>query len=90
MSTTQLTLCILLLLAAYGFVGEMDDEEALRSARQAGILGEVRLACTPSRYGSAGNADRMEEIGSVRIVRTTQGPARSPVRTLRCVVLDEE
>ena len=53
-------------------------------------MGEVRLACTPSRYGSAGNADRMEEIGSVRIVRTTQGPARSPVRTLRCVVLDEE
>ena len=90
MSTTQLTLCILLLLAAYGFVGEMDDEEALRSARQAGILGEVRLACTPSRSGPTGNPDRIEEIGSVRIVRTTQGPARSPVRTLRCVVLDEE
>jgi hypothetical protein len=90
MSTTQLTLSILLLLAAYGFVGEMDYEEALRSARQAGILGEVRLACTPSRFGPKGNPDRIEEIGSVRTFRTTQAPARSFVGTLRCVVLDDE
>jgi hypothetical protein len=90
MSITQLTLSIVLVLVAYGVVGQMDYEEALRSARQKGSEGHAPHACDPARRGATRCTQRAAQTRSVEPVQPTADGAGSPAPTRLCHVSDHE